>query len=313
MSNSLESGMTSPQSAGATPSTGDNIWTTRRLLGWMSDYLTQKGVDSPRVVAEKLLAHSFNCERMRLYMEVERPASKEELTTIRGLLKRAAQHEPLQYLFGEETFFTRSFEVGRETLIPRPCTETLVEAVLHECKLRGRDQAWSVADVGTGTGCIAITLALGLPNATVVATDLEQSILDLAARNAARHGVEQRIAFRLGSLFEPLAEGERFDVICSNPPYIPDEEWEAVHPNVKNYEPARALRGGADGLAFVRPLIEGACDRLTDDGLLAIEIAARTANEVIDLARSSGFARAQILADHEGLPRVLLAHRKAEA
>lgn len=305
--------MTSPQSAGATPATGDDVWTTRRLLGWMTDYLTQKSVDSPRVVAEKLLAHTFQCERMRLYMEVDRPASKDELTALRGLLQRAARHEPLQYLFGEETFFTRSFEVGRETLIPRPCTETLVEAVLHDCKQRGRDREWRLADIGTGTGCIAISLALGLPNATVVATDLEQSILDLAARNAERHGVGERIVLRLGSLFEPLAEGERFEVICSNPPYIPDDEWEAVHANVKDYEPTRALRGGADGLTVVRPLIEGAAKWLTDDGMLAVEIAARTAKDVVALARGNGFARVQILNDHEDLPRVLLAHRAAEA
>lgn len=286
---------------------GEETWTTRRLLGWMTDYLTQKGVDSPRVVTEKLLAHTFGCERMRLYMEVDRPASKEELATLRSLVQRAAKHEPLQYLFGVETFFTRAFEVGRETLIPRPCTETLVECVLHECKQRGREEAWRIADIGTGTGCIAISIALGLPNASVVATDVEASVLDLARRNADRHGVGERFEFRAGSLYEPFARDEMFDLIVSNPPYIPDDEWDAVEANVKDYEPARALRGGADGLQFVRPIIEGARARLNPEGLLAVEIAAKTRDAVIELARRAGFSEVEVMNDHEGLPRVLIA------
>ncbi len=267
----------------------------------------QRGVESPRVVAEKLLAHTIGCERLRLYMEVDRPASAEELGTLRALLKRAANHEPLQYLFGEETFFTRPFHVGRETLIPRPSTETLVEHVLHELKQRGRDEPWRMLDLGTGTGCIAVSLLLGLPNATIVATDVDEAILSLAARNAERHGVADRIEFRLGSLYEPLVEGERFDVIASNPPYIPDDEWNEVAANVKDHEPARALRGGADGLRFVEPIITDALNRLKPRGLLAVEIAARTGDEARAIAQRSGLIGDAVLKDHEDLPRVLIA------
>ncbi len=300
------------------------VWTTKRLLAWMRERFEAAGIDSPRVVAEMLLSHVLKCNRVRLYMEVDRPASADELATLRGLVKRALDHEPAQYLVGEAWFYSRPFEVDRSTLIPRPSTEAVIDAVIGwvdgnracyaasgEDALAGQGKQLRIADIGTGTGCIAITLALQCPDARIVATDIKAQALELARRNAARHRVTDRIEFRAGDLFEPLrGGGELFDAICSNPPYIPDHEWDAVDRNVKDHEPASALRGGADGLNVIRPLIGGAADHLQVGGRLFVEIADCQRDAVRTLIESTAALRfVDIIKDHEGLWRVAIAER----
>ena len=307
-------------------------WTTRRLLGWMAGYFDDKAVDSPRLVAEMLLAHVLGCERMRLYMEADRPASSVELDRLRALVGRAGRHEPVQYLVGEAWFFGLPFAVDRSTLIPRPSTETLIEHVLQHHRSgtsRGGDEAQlpasqeltepavaselRLADLGTGTGCIAISIARQIPKARIVATDVVDQALELAQSNARRHDVVDQIDFRLGSLFEPLSAPEevcRFDFICSNPPYIPDHEWDEVERNVKDYEPAAALRGGSDGLDVIRPLIAGAGRWLKPGGHLVVEIAHCHHDAVIELVRQTNdLADPKVLKDHEGFWRVMIADR----
>lgn len=293
-------------------------WTTRRLLAWMTEFLSEKSVDSPRVVGEMLLSHVLDCDRMRLYMEVDRPASPAELSRLRELVKRAAAHEPAQYLIGKAWFFGREYAVNRSTLIPRPSTETLVERVIGWARgQNGPDdepRSIRIADIGTGTGCIAVSLAADLPHASLLASDISGEAIELARTNAEHHGVLDRIEFQSGSLFEAIeaAGGGPLDVICSNPPYIPDHEWEQVAPNVKDYEPAPALRAGADGLNVIRPLIAGAGARLRPGGLLAIEIANCQKDAAIDLVNgASNLDEAEVVKDHEGLWRVLLARRVA--
>ena len=195
-------------------------WTTRRLLEWMTGHFEAKGIDSPRVVAEMLLSHIIGCERMRLYMEVDRPAEPLELASLRELVARAARHEPAQYLVGHAWFFSRQYAVTRSVLIPRPSTETLVEYVIRWCRATPGHAEPLIADIGTGSGCIAITLATQLPGAHVVATDVSEQACAVARRNAATHGVSDRIEFRPGQGLEPLAggPGAAYDVICSNPP-----------------------------------------------------------------------------------------------
>src|SRR5688572_26188565 len=157
-----------------------NQWTSRSLLKWMGEHFAAKDIDSPRVVAEMLLSHVLGCERMRLYMEVDRPASTAELTQLRELTARAAKHEPAQYLVGEAWFFGRQFTVDRSTLIPRPCTETLVEHAIQWHRLNPGHVNPLIADIGTGTGCIAISLAAQIPSARVIATDVIPEALELA-------------------------------------------------------------------------------------------------------------------------------------
>ena len=190
----------------------------------------------------------------------------------------------------------------------RPATETICEHVLQHARREDTPPLRRIADVCTGTGCVALALAKNLPDAALVATDLSGDALDLARENAEALGLADRVEFREGDLLAPLA-GERFDLIVSNPPYIPDDEWGAVEPNVKDHEPTLALRGGADGLDLVRPLFEGAADLLEPDAWLAVEVATSRAELTASIAADLNWRDIDILDDHEGLPRVVVAHR----
>jgi release factor glutamine methyltransferase len=290
-------------------------WTTKSLLRWMTRRFEERGIDAPRVVAELLLAHVLECDRTRLYMESDRPASAAELEALRALVQRAQDDEPVQYIVGRAAFFGRDLEVERCTQIPQPCTEDLVEAVLAWQRRRGEEgpqPASVIADVGTGSGCIAIALACQLPGARIVATDLVPAALALAGRNAERHGVAGCITFLDGDGLAPLAEHAPFDAICSNPPYIPDHEWDGglVQPSVKSHVPASALRGGPDGLDVIRPLIAGAGALLKPGGLLAVEIADSQRDAVLALVEQApDLGDGEVRKDGDSLWRILLAHR----
>lgn len=276
----------------------------------MSKAFATKGLDSPRFSAELLVAHVLKCERLKLYMEVDRPASPEELLALRDLTARALKHEPVQYLTGEAWFYGAAFKTDRRALIPRPATETLVETAVHH--LRSDDAPKGpVLDLCTGSGCVAISLALvkQLAGRGIVATDLSPDALTLAIENAAAHQVSERIEFVQGNLFEALTKTEQrgpYAAVVSNPPYIPDHEWAQVEPNVRNHEPTLALRGGVDGLDLVRPIVQQAGSYLADGGLLAVEVAASTADVVRGLFEIAGLSEVQVLSDFERLPRVVM-------
>lgn len=287
-------------------------WTTRKLLIWMGEFFTRKGLDSPRLCAELLLAHVLGCERMRLYMETDRPASPEELTRLRALVERAGRHEPIQYLLGEAWFFTRPFTVTPATLIPRPSTERIVEEIMQRLRAESRlNEPLTIVDVGTGSGILAITLATSLPAARIIATDISPEAIEVARGNAQRHGVADRIEFLQCSLLEPLAHRTpplQADFLVSNPPYISDAEWEAVETNVRDYEPTIALRGGEDGLDYLRPLMAGAHEFVRPGGEVLLEIADSQAAAVESLAAGNpALSEVRILDDYEQLPRVLVA------
>lgn len=289
-------------------------WTTRRLLKWTTDHFKAGGIDSPRVVAEMLLAHVIGCERMRLYMEIDRPATPLERATLRDLVARAARNEPVQYLVGHAWFFGRAFAVNPSVLIPRPCTETLLECVLQWHRTAPGHAQPRIADIGTGCGCIAISLAVGISDAHLVATDVDEAALAVARKNAARHGVADRIDFCLGAGLGPLehAAGEgRFDAICSNPPYICDEEWAQLSPNVRCYEPATALRAGPEGLDVIRPILISAGEHLRPQGRLFLEIAHSHRDAVVRIAEEARWpSNHTVSKDHEGLWRLFVAERE---
>ncbi len=291
-------------------------WTTRRLLSWITDHVDSKGIESPRLVAEMLLAHVIGCERMRLYMEVDRPAAPSELTSLRELVARAAKHEPVQYLVGHAWFFGREFRIDPSVLIPRPSTETLVEHVLQWKKTSTGHANPLIADIGTGSGCIAITLAAQLSDAQIIATDISPGGLALAEQNAARHDLANRVEFITGSDLEPLRQRPdpvAVDVICSNPPYISDAEWAEVPPNVRDYEPMTALRSGTDGLDVIRKLIAEAGALLKPGGQLVVEIAHSQHDAVIELVQQAdSLTNPEVLKDHEDFWRVLVAERPHE-
>ncbi len=284
-------------------------WTTRRLLQWTTQRFQQQGIDSPRIAAEMLLAHVLECDRLRLYMQADRPASALEKAAFRDLVERALKQEPVDYLVGQAPFFSMTLAVSPAVLVPRPSTETLVEHILQHARVTPGFHAPRILDLGTGSGAIAIALAKHLPEATVIATDLSEDALQLAGQNAKTLGVADRITFRQGHLLEPVV-GERFHYLASNPPYIPDHEWDDVPANVKDHEPTSALRAGPDGLDLIRPLIAGVADHLHQPGQFVLEHAACHAEvlpQMIDDA--PGLTQPRILADHEHLPRILVADR----
>jgi release factor glutamine methyltransferase len=287
----------------------------------MSDAFTKRGLDSPRLMAELLMAHVLGCERLKLYMEADRPATELERNTLRELVGRALKHEPIQYLVGEGWFFGLPFHVDRRVLVPRPATETIVQHVLQHVRAEPgfggpKGEGVLIADVCTGSGCIAVAILRNLSGARVVGTDVSRDALEVARLNAKRHGVLERLDLLEGSLLEPLHEypGTRgkgsLHFLVANPPYIPDHEWDAVEPNVKDHEPGLALRGGKDGLDLVRPLIEGGPEMVRRGGLIMIETAASTAKEAAELLRKGGQVEGvEVLNDFEGLPRVVMGRR----
>lgn len=338
----------------------------------MTTAFTSKGLDSPRLCAEILLAHVIhhdapdNSVRLRLYTEPDREASPEELTRLRALVGRALRHEPIQYLTGQAWFFGLPFFVDPRVLIPRPSSETIVETLLQELrrehtpsepvpsertlsasegpdamrangetaisateaatpppirpipKRKPEARPLFIADVCTGSGCLGLTLAKHLPGARVLLSDISQGALEVAAANAQRHGVLERVEFLPGDLLAPIAERlpafspGGLDALISNPPYIPDHEWEAVEPNVKEHEPHGALRAGHDGMQLVAPLLQHAPALLRAGGWLLIEIAACTAPAVLEAtAAHPMLEHARILRDGDGLERVLVARRRA--
>lgn len=283
----------------------------------MADAFAKKGLDSPRLMAELLMSHVIGCDRLRLYMDADRPASPLERESLRSLVARALTCEPVQYLTGEAWFHGLPYHVDRRVLIPRPATETIVSHVLHHARA---DPAFArdalIADICTGSGCIAVALLRGLPGARVVATDISAAALGVAARNAGRHAVGDRLDIVQGDMLSalddhPVARGRgSLHYLVSNPPYIPDHEWPAVAPNVKNHEPESALRGGADGLEYVRRVLDSGPAFLRPGGVLAVEVADSAAAAAESLARAQPMLTGVMtLKDFEGLPRVIVGRR----
>ncbi len=283
------------------------LWTTRRLLNWTTQFLQSKNVDSPRLAAELLLAEILELPRIKLYMELDRPASPLERAAYRELVEQAAKHEPVQYLIGKAAFFSSDFIVNKHVLIPRPSTETLVQHVIQHSRLATGFDNPLIADIGTGSGCIAISLAKHIQGSHIIATDISAEALEIAQNNAKIHSVNDQIEFRRGPLFEPL-QNSRFAFIISNPPYISDAEWQQVAPNVRDYEPTSALRAGTDGLDIIKPLIQNAHNYLQTPSQLVIEIAASQKKTVLDLARNAqSLTDPHVIADAQGFDRMLIA------
>ncbi len=307
------------------------VWTTRKLLAWMGDAFARAGLESPRLCAEMLLAHVIGCEKLKLYTEPDRPASPIERQMLRELTARALKDEPVQYLIEQAWFFGMAFFVDKRVLIPRPSSATIVEEVLQHARVTpgfgaGEDQAFGqgvlIADICTGSGCIGIALAKHMPAAHVLLTDISSDALEVARINATCHSVDQRVDVLQGDMFDALAthpvasQHGSLHYIVANPPYIPDDEWEATDPrsgvqaNVKAYEPELALRGGVDGLKYVRPLLEQGAAYLKSGGMILIEVAASRAEEARKIAQHiESYESVRVLKDYEGLARTIVAQK----
>lgn len=273
-----------------------------------TEFLQRHGVDSPRLQVELLLGHVLKLPRLQLYLCHDRVLLPSELDPLRTLVKRRASREPLQHLVGSTSFCGREIRVSPAALIPRPETETLAE--LAVAALRGLPSATPVAlDFGTGTGCLAIHLAAECPAAQLHAVDLSEPALALARINVSAHGLAERVALHLGDGFSALPDGLRFELIVSNPPYIPAGEIAGLQAEVRDFDPRSALDGGADGLDFYRRLAAEGAARLNPGGVLFAEIGDGQETAVSALFSAAGWGRINVHPDLTGKLRVVEAWR----
>jgi release factor glutamine methyltransferase len=275
----------------------------RRVLEWTIGYLKEHGSESPRLDAEVLLAHARGCPRIQLYTEYDTVLPDAVRARMRELVKRRAEAEPVAYLVGHREFFSLEFEVTPDVLIPRPDTETLVVEALDAAKPRAAPR---VLDLGTGSGCIAVAIAVNHPGALVTAIDRSGAALAVAGRNARRHGVAERVRFLEGDLFAPLPGDAQFDIIASNPPYVAADEMAGLQADVGRHEPHEALEGGVDGLDVIRRIVQGAGSVLAAGGHLLLECSPEQASTIRSLFEGSGrFDDVHVRSDLAGRPRVV--------
>ncbi|MFO8072457.1 MAG: peptide chain release factor N(5)-glutamine methyltransferase [Polyangia bacterium] len=240
-------------------------WTTGKVLDWATRDFRSRRIESPRLEADLLLAHVLGCRRLDLYTDRDRPLRSDELAAYREAIRRRRDGEPVAHLTGRREFWSLDLEVTPEVLVPRPETETLVEALL------GFEPQGPFLDLGTGSGCVALALAGERSDVRVDAADVSAAALRVARSNAERLGLGDRVRFFEGDLFDPLPAGERYGAIASNPPYVPSGRLSSLPAEVRR-EPELALDGGEDGLDLVRRVLRDAGPRLAPGGVLVVEI-----------------------------------------
>jgi len=253
-------------------------WTIREVLDWTTQDFAGRGIASPRLDAELLVAKALGTDRVGLYLDLNRPLVDRERNAIRPLVARRREREPVAYILGHRDFYGRRFKVTPDVLIPRPDTETLVE---HALECIPEDAPCRVLDVGTGSGAIAVTIAAERPLAQVTATDISEAALKIASENAERLEVAGRIRFERANL---LSGAEQYDVIVSNPPYITESEMKTLQAEVREYEPVTALEAGEDGLDVVRALLATAEPVTANGAQMLIEVGSGQAAAVVGFA-----------------------------
>lgn len=283
--------------------------TVLEVIQKSAEFLTSKGVDSPRLQAELLLAHVLKLPRMKLYLDFDRQLSETELDSLRDLVKRRGRREPLQHIVGSTSFCGLEMVVNRNVLVPRPETELLAEAgwqFLNGLQARSADGSTAL-DFGTGSGCIAIALAVKCPNTKVTALDASAAALEVARQNAGSHQVVDRIEFLMSDGLAALPTGVRFHLIISNPPYIPSPEIATLQPEVKDFDPPAALDGGGDGLDFYRRLAGESRKFLETGGKLMLEFGDGQAEAVKQIFTAQSWSVEAVLEDYSKQPRILVA------
>ena len=283
------------------------VWTIMKILNWTKQYFTDKGVENPRLDAEVLLCAVLKCERITLYVDFERPLSETELAQFKQYVVRRANHEPLAYILGEKAFMRNMFKVTPDTLVPRPETELLVESIVMAAEAVGGDV--KILDIGTGSGAIIVSLLDYLPQAKGVGVDISVGALTVAKENAVAIGVAERVGFLRSDVYSALPLDKKFDIIVSNPPYIPAADIAGLAKDVQN-EPIGALDGGEDGLDFYRRITKEAPLHMVEDGLLAFEIGIYQGEAVAEMCKAAGFGAVAIRKDYAGIERMVFAAKE---
>jgi len=265
-------------------------WTIQKLLNWTTEHFTNKGIDSPRLSAELLLSHVLAMKRIELYTHFDKAVDKQQLDRLHDLVKRASQNEPVAYLVGKTEFYSLELDIAPDCMIPRPETELLVERAIEF--LRTRSGIQLVCDLCTGCGCIAVAIAKNYPDADIIATDICDAALNIAAKNIEKHKLKTRIKLLCGDLFDPIVpqlDTGKFDLIVCNPPYVSAAEFEKLDSNVKDYEPKLALFAGVDGLDIYRKIAEKVEQFLKPDAALMLEVGYNQGKAVRELLEQSGY------------------------
>lgn len=320
----------------------DKIWTIGRILKWTEQYFKDKGIESPRLDAEVLLAHVLEKQRIYLYVHFDEPLQPAELAAYREMIKQRVLRVPVAQILGEKEFMGLTFKVTADTLVPRPDTEILVQAAVERLKaMKGeakapedealadgeeassaadRDEAAAdvsqeplrIADIGTGSGAICLSVLRYLAGTVADTVDISPAARAVAEENAASLGLQDRVTFHTGDLLQPLV-GMTFAAILSNPPYIPEADIATLAPEVRLKEPHTALSGGQDGLDFYRRLAKEAPAMLVPGGFMAFEVGIHQAEPVAALAKANPLiASTEILPDYAGIDRVVVAWRTKE-
>ena len=274
-------------------------WTVRSLLQWAREWLGRKGAENPRLDAELLLADALRCDRVRLYIDADKPLAADELARFKSLIKRRGEREPVAYILGTKEFYGRSFAVGAGVFIPRPETELLVRMVTEHL---ARDAEARVLDLCAGSGAVGISVAAERPRARVDLVELSADATAVARANAEKHA-PGRVRVVTGDLYAALPEKVRYDAIAANPPYVPATDVARLAPDVVQHEPHLALFAGEDGLAVIRRIVAGVVGWLASGGLFVTEIDPSQGEMVAHLMRDAGLMQVRIERDLAGLNR----------
>jgi len=288
----------------------DKIWTIGRILKWTEQYFKDKGIESPRLDAEVLLAHVLEKQRIYLYVHFDEPLQPGELAAYREMIKKRVLRVPVAQILGEKEFMGLTFKVTADTLVPRPDTEILVQAAVDRLKAMAGEEPLRFADIGTGSGAICLSVLHYLSDTVADTVDISPAARAIAEENAASLGLADRVTFHTGDLLQPLS-GISFAAILSNPPYIPEADIAKLAPEVRLKEPHTALSGGQDGLDFYRRLANEAPAMLVPGGFTAFEVGVHQAGDVADLLKANPLIdRTEILPDYAGIDRVVVGWRK---
>lgn len=288
----------------------DKIWTIGRILKWTEQYFKDKGIESPRLDAEVLLAHVLEQQRIYLYVHFDEPLQPGELAAYREMIKKRVLRVPVAQILGEKEFMGLTFKVTADTLVPRPDTEILVQAAVDRLRAMAGEEPLRFADIGTGSGAICLSVLHYLEGTVADTVDISPAARAVAEENAASLGLADRVTFHTGDLLQPLS-GISFAAILSNPPYIPEADIAKLAPEVRLKEPHTALSGGQDGLDFYRRLANEAPAMLVPGGFTAFEVGIHQAGDVADLLKANPLIdRTEILSDYAGIDRVVVGWRK---
>jgi release factor glutamine methyltransferase len=283
------------------------VWTIRELMKSAIEHFQKQGLEDARLNVELLLAHALDLQRIQLYLNFDKPLTQEEIKRFRTLYERRLKREPVQYIIGSTNFMGLHFTVDSRVLIPRPETETLIEQIILFCQRYPNDVPVHFLEIGTGSGNIAISIAKFIKNAYITSIDISFEALAVAQQNARLHSVESRIKFSCADVFDKTEKllQTQYDLVISNPPYIPKDEWEQLQTEVRDFEPSMAVTDGKDGLEFYYRITGIIPEIIKSGGGVVLEVGFGQAEVVARQLKEAGLEQVQITRDLQGIPRVV--------